>query len=56
MSTYTTGEFAKLGRVSVRTIQYYDQKGILNPTTISEGGPGQGDNLGRMIKGNYLID
>ena len=38
MSTYTTGEFAKLGRVSVRTIQYYDQKGILNPTTISEGG------------------
>ncbi|GAA3187143.1 MerR family transcriptional regulator [Lentilactobacillus kefiri] len=38
MSTYTTGEFAKLGGVSVRTIQYYDQKGILNPTTISEGG------------------
>ena len=36
MSTYTTGEFAKLGGVSVRTIQYYDQKGILNPTTISE--------------------
>lgn len=38
MSTYTTGEFAKLGGVSVRTIQYYDQKGILNPTTISDGG------------------
>ncbi|WP_406603002.1 MerR family transcriptional regulator [Lentilactobacillus buchneri] len=38
MSTYTTGEFAKLGGVSIRTIQYYDQKGILNPTTISDGG------------------
>lgn len=38
MSTYTTEEFAKLGGVSVRTIQYYDQKGILNPTTISDGG------------------
>ncbi|EHO51527.1 MerR family transcriptional regulator [Lentilactobacillus kisonensis] len=38
MSTYTTGELAKLGGVSVRTIQYYDQKGVLNPTTISDGG------------------
>lgn len=38
MSTYTTGEFAKLGGVSIRTIQYYDQKGILNPTKISDGG------------------
>lgn len=38
MATYTTRELAKLGSVSIRTIQYYDQKGILNPTTISDGG------------------
>ncbi|GED93878.1 hypothetical protein LBSP_04380 [Lentilactobacillus buchneri subsp. silagei] len=38
MSKYTTGELARLGGVSIRTIQYYDQKGILNPTTISDGG------------------
>ncbi|MCF7522552.1 MerR family DNA-binding transcriptional regulator [Levilactobacillus brevis] len=27
MSTYTTGELAKHVGVSVRTIQYYDQRG-----------------------------
>lgn len=35
---YTTGEMAKLCDVSVRTVQYYDSRGILVPSTLSEGG------------------
>lgn len=38
MSKYTTGEVAKLCNVSVRTVQYYDTRGILVPTELSEGG------------------
>ncbi len=38
MSKYTTGEMAKLCQVSVRTVQYYDSRGILVPTELSEGG------------------
>lgn len=38
MSNYTTGEIAKLCDVSVRTVQYYDNRGILNPSELSEGG------------------
>ena len=38
MSNYTTGEMAKLCNVSVRTVQYYDTKGILHPSDLSEGG------------------
>lgn len=38
MSKYTTGEIAKLCGVSVRTVQYYDQRGILVPSELSEGG------------------
>ena len=35
---YTTGELAKLCGVSVRTVQYYDDRGILIPSELSEGG------------------
>lgn len=35
---YTTGEIAKLCGVSVRTVQYYDDRGILTPSALSEGG------------------
>lgn len=35
---YTTGEIAKLCGVSVRTVQYYDSRGILVPSELSEGG------------------
>ena len=35
---YTTGEMARLCGVSVRTVQYYDERGILVPGTLSEGG------------------
>lgn len=38
MSKYTTGEIARLAGVSVRTVQYYDQRGILAPSELSEGG------------------
>ena len=38
MSKYTTGESAKLCGVSVRTVQYYDDRGILTPSELSEGG------------------
>ncbi len=38
MSKYTTGEIAKLCSVSVRTVQYYDNRGILVPSELSEGG------------------
>ncbi len=38
MSKYTTGEMAKLCSVSVRTVQYYDTRGILIPSELSEGG------------------
>lgn len=38
MSKYTTGEVARLCDVSVRTVQYYDSRGILIPSELSEGG------------------
>ena len=38
MSQYTTGEIAKLAGVTVRTVQYYDTRGILIPSDFSEGG------------------
>lgn len=38
MSKYTTGELAKLCNVSVRTVQYYDSRGILIPSELSDGG------------------
>ena len=38
MSQYTTGEMAKACGVTVRTVQFYDQKGILIPSALSEGG------------------
>lgn len=38
MSKYTTGEIAKLCGVTVRTVQYYDDRGILIPSDLSEGG------------------
>lgn len=38
MSKYTTGEMAKLCGVSVRTVQYYDTRGLLTPSELTEGG------------------
>ncbi|MFS1663586.1 MerR family transcriptional regulator [Streptococcus sp. zg-JUN1979] len=36
--TYSTGELARLANVSVRTVQYYDKRGLLLPSALSEGG------------------
>ena len=35
---FTTGEIAKLCGVTVRTVQYYDTRGILIPSELSDGG------------------
>lgn len=38
MSTYTIGEIAKSCNVTVRTVQYYHERGILVPSAFSKGG------------------
>ncbi len=38
MSKYTTGDIAALCGVTVRTVQYYDTRGLLAPSELSEGG------------------
>ena len=38
MAQYTTGELAKMCGITVRTVQFYDQKGILVPSALTEGG------------------
>ena len=35
---YTTGEFARMAHVTIRTIRYYDKKGLLKPSFINESG------------------
>lgn len=35
---FSIGQAAKRMKVSVRTLQYYDKKGLLSPSSISEGG------------------
>lgn len=35
---YTTGEFAKMAGVTIRTIRYYDTKGILKPSHHNDSG------------------
>lgn len=35
---YTSGEFAKKARVTIRTIRFYDKQGILKPSKVNESG------------------
>ena len=35
---YSSGQFAKMAHVSVRTIRFYDQKHLLKPSYVSESG------------------
>ncbi|MFA1821030.1 MerR family transcriptional regulator [Virgibacillus oceani] len=35
---YTIGEFAQMGKVTVRTLQYYDEISLLKPTKKTDGG------------------
>ena len=32
---YSSGEFAKMARVTVRTIRYYDKQNILKPGSLT---------------------
>ncbi len=38
MKLYTTGELAKACDITVRTVQFYDTRGLLSPSEFSEGG------------------
>ena len=38
MNYYKTGEFAKKASISIRTVRYYDQKGLLKPSVIDTNG------------------
>ena len=55
---YTTGEIAKLCGVTVRTVQYYDNRDLLNPSQLSERGRRlySDDDLKRMQVICYLRD
>lgn len=35
---YSSGELAKMCQITIRTVQFYDKKGLLKPSKISEGG------------------
>ena len=35
---YTAGDFAKKAGVTIRTIRFYDSKGLLKPSSISDSG------------------
>lgn len=35
---YTSGEFARMAHISVRTVRFYDKQGILKPTYVNESG------------------
>lgn len=38
MSKFSTGEVAKICGISVRAVQFYDEKGLLSPSELTEGG------------------
>ena len=35
---YSSGEFARMAQVSVRTIRFYDQKNLLKPSFVKDSG------------------
>lgn len=38
MPSYSTGEVAKMLSVTVRTVQYYDQRSLVSPSGVTDGG------------------
>ena len=38
MPNYSTGEVAKMLNVTVRTVQYYDQRNLVSPSFLTDGG------------------
>ena len=49
MSDYTTGELARLCGITVRTVQFYDARGLLHPSDLSEGGRRALDHDGDLV-------
>ena len=35
---YSSGEFAKMAKVTLRTIRYYDKQNLLKPSYVNENG------------------
>lgn len=35
---YTSGEFAKMAHITIRTVRYYDKQNVLNPSYVNENG------------------
>ncbi|MDD4371494.1 MAG: methyltransferase domain-containing protein [Anaerostipes sp.] len=35
---YTSGEFAKMANISLRTVRYYDKQGVLKPSKVADNG------------------
>ena len=35
---YTSGEFAKMAHITIRTVRYYDKENILKPSFVNESG------------------
>ena len=33
---YRIGEFSKIGKVTVKTLRYYDEVGLLKPETVNQ--------------------
>ena len=38
MAQHTTGDVAKLCGITVRTVQYWDEKGVISPSELTDGG------------------
>ena len=36
---YSSGEFARMAHVTLRTIRYYDKQNILKPSYVTDAGP-----------------
>lgn len=56
MSEYTIGDLAKKLNITTRTIRYYDQKGMVKPSRVSESGYRlYSDEQIKQIKTDYLF-
>ena len=51
---YTVNEIARIAGVSIRTLHYYDEIGLLKPT--SKSGAGSSDLISQAIEMTYTPD
>jgi DNA-binding transcriptional MerR regulator len=52
---FSIGEFARLGGVSVRTLRYYDETGLLRPATVDPGTGYRGYSAAQLGQINRII-